>query len=86
MRLIPCLIAVLMAAPVLAQSAPLRVDINAGLMQPMPIAVPAFAPGNGGNTEAGTTTALGDRAAQVIAGDLRSSGLFGRLHHHGGPG
>jgi hypothetical protein len=33
-------------------------------------------PGNGGTTEAGTTTALGERAAQVIANDLKSSGLF----------
>ena len=80
MRTIPRLLAALVAAPVFAQAAPqstpLRVDINAGLMQPMPIAVPAFAPGNGGNTDAGTTTALGERAAQVIANDLKSSGLF----------
>jgi TolB protein len=79
MRLIPFMLALTcplaLPAAVLAQQ-PLRVDINAGLMQPMPIAVPAFAPGNGGNTEAGTTTALGERAAQVIAADLKSSGLF----------
>jgi len=68
--------ATLLAAPAFAQSAPLRVDINAGLMQPMPIAVPAFAPGNGASTEAGTTTQIGERAAQVIANDLKSSGLF----------
>jgi TolB protein len=76
MRMIPLLTAALLSAPALAQPALLRVDINAGLTQPMPIAVPAFAPGNGASTEAGTTTALGDRAAQVIAGDLKSSGLF----------
>jgi TolB protein len=75
MRLIPLILAFCLPASALAQ-APLRVDINAGLMQPMPIAVPAFAPGNGGNTEAGTTTSLGERAAQVIAADLKSSGLF----------
>jgi TolB protein len=84
MRLIPLLLAAV-AAPAFAQPAapaaapaagPLRVDINAGLTQPMPIAVPAFAPGNAGTTEAGTTTALGQRVAQVIANDLKSSGLF----------
>lgn len=79
MRLI--LLAGLVASPALAPAfaqgpAPLRVDITAGLTQPMPIAVPAFAPGNGASTEAGTTTALGERAAQVIAADLKSSGLF----------
>ena len=64
-------------APAFAQAAaPLRVDINAGLMQPLPIAVPALAPGNGASTEAGTTTSLGQRAATVIADDLKSSGLF----------
>ena len=68
--------AALFAAPAFAQGTPLRVDINAGLMQPMPIAVPAFAPGNGASTEAGTTTQIGARAAQVIANDLKSSGLF----------
>jgi len=75
MRLIPFLL-MFPATAALAQGGPLRVDINAGLTQPMPIAVPAFAPGNGGATEAGTTTALGERAAQVIAADLKSSGLF----------
>lgn len=77
MRLIPLLLMFPATAAALAQApGPLRVDINAGLMQPMPIAVPAFAPGNGGSTEAGTTTAIGARAALVIAADLKSSGLF----------
>jgi TolB protein len=75
MRLILLSAALAASFPAFAQ-APLRVDINAGLTQPMPIAVPAFAPGNGASTEAGTTTALGERAAQVIANDLKSSGLF----------
>lgn len=63
------------AAPA-ATGGALRVDINAGLTQPMPIAVPALAPGNGASTDAGTTTQLGMRAADVIANDLKSSGLF----------
>ena len=76
MRLIPLLLIFPATAAMAQAPGPLRVDINAGLTQPMPIAVPAFAPGNGGSTEAGTTTAIGQRAAQVIANDLKSSGLF----------
>ena len=67
----------LLALPSAAQtSGPLRVDINAGLSQPMPIAVPAFAAASTGTTEAGTPAELGRRAAEVIAADLKSSGLF----------
>ncbi len=63
----------LAAAPA---AAVIRVDINAGLAQPLPIAVPAFAADNAGATEAGTPAELGARVAQVIAADLKSSGLF----------
>jgi TolB protein len=64
----------LLAAPALA--APIRVDINAGMAQPLPIAVPAFATASATATEAGTTAEIGARVAQVIANDLKSSGLF----------
>jgi TolB protein len=64
----------LLATPAL--SAPLRVDINAGMAQPLPIAVPAFATASATPTEAGTTGEIGARVAQVIANDLKSSGLF----------
>lgn len=57
-------------------AAVIRVDINAGLAQPLPIAVPAFATATAQPTEAGTTAELGQRIAQVIAADLKSSGLF----------
>lgn len=65
--------AMLLAAPAAAQ---LRVDINSGISQPMPIAVPAFPATAVAATTAGTTTELGARIADVIANDLRSSGLF----------
>lgn len=63
----------LLAAPAAAQ---LRVDINSGISQPMPVAVPAFPATDRAATDAGTTAELGARIAEVIANDLRSSGLF----------
>jgi TolB protein len=65
---------ILLAAPVAA--APIRVDINSGIAQPLPIAVPAFATAAAMPTEAGTTAEIGARVAQVVANDLKSSGLF----------
>jgi TolB protein len=59
-----------------ALAAPIRVDINSGIAAPMPIAVPAFATAAVTPTEAGTTAEIGARVAQVIANDLKSSGLF----------
>lgn len=61
------------AAPATAQ---LRVDINTGISQPMPIAVPDFPATANQPTEAGSTVELGQRMAEVIANDLKSSGLF----------
>ncbi len=54
----------------------IRVDINSGIAQPLPIAVPGFVATAPGTTEAGSTADLGVRIAQVIANDLKSSGLF----------
>ncbi|WP_426164728.1 Tol-Pal system beta propeller repeat protein TolB [Sandarakinorhabdus sp. DWP1-3-1] len=68
------LTALALAAPAFA--APIRVDINSGIAQPLPIAVPAFATPAVANTEAGSTAALGAQVAQVISNDLKSSGLF----------
>ena len=68
------LAALLASTPALA--APIRVDINSGIAQPLPIAVPAFATAAPQPTEAGTTAELGARVAQVISNDLKSSGLF----------
>jgi TolB protein len=73
MRALPLLLALVAATPAAAQ---LRVDINSGISQPMPIAVPTFPATAAASTEAGTTTELGTRIAEVISNDLRSSGLF----------
>lgn len=67
------LLLTLLPAPALAV---LRVDINSGIMQPMPIAVPAFATPMAAPTEAGSTADLGRQVAAVVAADLGSSGLF----------
>ncbi len=73
MRILIPVLVLLAASPA---AAVLRVDINAGLAQPLPIAVPAFASGAPVATDAGTTAEIGARVAQVIAADLKSSGLF----------
>lgn len=73
MRHIILAVAALAAAPA---AAVIRVDINSGIAQPLPIAVPAFATPAAASTAAGSTTALGTQVAQVIAADLGSSGLF----------
>lgn len=79
MRLFPVLFALLtvIAAPA---HAVLRVDINAGIQQPMPIAVPAFATPAVAATAAGSTAELGRQVAQVISNDLESTGLFRPLN------
>ena len=73
MRFILAALTLIAATPA---AAVIRVDINSGLAQPLPIAVPAFATAAAQPTEAGTTAELGQRVAQVIAADLKSSGLF----------
>ena len=75
MRIALALAAALFAAATPA-AAVLRVDINSGIQQPMPIAVPAFATPTVAQTAAGATDALGAQVAEVIANDLKSSGLF----------
>ena len=74
MRILFLAAAALLAVPAIA--APIRVDINSGIAQPLPIAVPAFAAIAEAATDAGSTTELGTRVAKVIADDLKSSGLF----------
>lgn len=73
MRPLLLLLALTLATPA---AAVLRVDINTGIAQPLPVAIPAFAAAAPALTAAGTTTELGAKIAQVIAGDLGSSGLF----------
>jgi TolB protein len=63
----------LTAGPALAE---LRLDVTRGKVEPMPIAIPAFA--GGGGEEAQT----GRDMAQVISADLERSGLFRPLDPH----
>jgi len=54
----------------------LVVDINGGISQPMPIAIPAMPTPQVNRTEAGSTDALGRQVAEVVTNDLKGSGLF----------
>ncbi|HEY5721281.1 MAG TPA: Tol-Pal system beta propeller repeat protein TolB [Allosphingosinicella sp.] len=85
MKKISCLFLALTAlswsASALAQTPsddppPLEVDIVGGISSPMPIAVPVMPTPQSAETEAGSTAALGRQVAEVVAGDLRGSGLF----------
>ena len=71
------------AAPALAQDAPppgeappLEVDIIGGISAPMPIAIPFMPTPRPATTPAGETGALGRQVAEIVATDLRNSGLF----------
>ncbi len=66
-------LALLAATPLAAQ---IRVDINGGVSAPMPIAVPAMPTPQPVSTAAGETVALGRQVAEIVANDLKSSGLF----------
>ncbi len=65
--------AIALSAPVEAQ---IEVDINGGISQPMPIAIPTMATPAVANTPAGDTASLGQRIGEVITNDLKNSGLF----------
>jgi len=54
----------------------LEVDIEAGQNDPMDIAVPAMPTPSSAATPAGETGALGRQVAEIVANDLRNSGLF----------
>jgi TolB protein len=66
----------IVATPAVAQ---LEVDINGGIAQPMPIAIPGMPTPAVANTPAGDTAALGQRVADVVTSDLKNSGLFNPL-------
>ncbi len=74
--LFSALSALLIAIAATPAAAQLRVDINAGISKPMPIAVPAFTTPALATTAAGDTAALGRQVADVVSNDLASSGLF----------
>lgn len=55
---------------------PLEVDVTGGISAPMPIAIPAMPTPAVASTPAGSTDALGRQLSEIIANDLRNSGLF----------
>ncbi|SLN67585.1 translocation protein TolB [Roseivivax jejudonensis] len=61
-----------LAAPVAAQDGPLRIDITEGVIEPVPIALPAF-------VDEGGAGELAQRITQVVADDLTGTGLFRRI-------
>ena len=75
-RLLSALSVLLIVIAAMPAAAQLRVDINAGISKPMPIAVPAFTTPALASTVAGDTAALGRQVAEVVSNDLASSGLF----------
>ena len=55
---------------------PLEVDVTGGISAPMPIAIPPMPTAQIAQTPAGSTDALGRQLAEIVANDLRNSGLF----------
>ncbi|WP_082515833.1 Tol-Pal system beta propeller repeat protein TolB [Sphingomonas sp. Leaf412] len=84
--------AVLLATPAMAQDlpapaappavaptqggGPLEVDVTGGISAPMPIAIPPMPTPAVASTPAGSTDVLGRQLSEIIANDLRNSGLF----------
>lgn len=60
----------LVAAPATAQNGPLRITIDEGVIEPMPVAVPAFV------AESGNATQMAEQISRVVAADLAGTGLF----------
>ncbi len=71
-RLLACLVfgATLVAAPLAAQTGPLRIEITEGVIEPLPFAVPTFVP------DTADAAAQAGQISQVIAADLTGTGLF----------
>ncbi|MCW2336864.1 TolB protein [Sphingobium sp. B2D3A] len=74
------LLALLIAMPATAQ---LSVDVTNPVESDLRIAVPAMPTQQNVETPAGSTQSLGQRIAEVIANDLRGSGLFTPLGPNG---
>ena len=55
---------------------PLEVSVTGGISAPMPIAIPVMPTAQVVDTPAGATDALGRQLAEIVANDLRGSGLF----------
>ena len=71
--------------PPLGQSSGLSVDVTAEAGDDLRIAVPTLATDDVRQTVAGATDALGRQIADVIAADLRGSGLFRPIGPSGVP-
>lgn len=67
------------AAPAGQTPPPLEVSVTGGVSAPMPIAIPAMPTAAVVQTAAGPTDALGRQMADVMANDLKTSGLFNPL-------
>jgi TolB protein len=63
-------------APPPQQGEELVVDVTGGVSAPMPIAIPTMPTPSLVETPAGATDALGRQLSEIIAADLRNSGLF----------
>lgn len=64
------------ANPAGDQAGGLVVDVEGGISAPMPIAIPTMPAAAVVSTPAGSTDALGRQLSEIIANDLRNSGLF----------
>ena len=64
------LAALVFAAPLAAQTGPLRIEITDGVIEPLPFAVPDLVAANPGASE------VAAQLARVIAADLSGTGLF----------
>ncbi|MEX0328175.1 MAG: Tol-Pal system beta propeller repeat protein TolB [Ruegeria sp.] len=60
----------LMSAPVYAQSGPLRLELDQGIIEPLPFAVPSFVP------DGPAATQYAQDISRVVAADLTGTGLF----------
>ncbi|MBT2186236.1 Tol-Pal system beta propeller repeat protein TolB [Sphingobium nicotianae] len=76
LRLLPALAALWLAAPASAQ---LSVDVTGQIQTDLRIAVPPMPAQQSVDTPAGSTDLLGQKIAEVIAADLKGSGLFAPL-------
>jgi TolB protein len=77
------LLAVFAVSPVQAQ---IEVDVTGGMTSALVIAVPVMPTPSVASTAAGTTDTLGRQVAEVVAADLRGSGLFKPQGPAGVPG
>jgi TolB protein len=69
-RLLTCLVALMMAGPVLAQSGPLRLTITDGVIEPITFAAPSF------EAETPEAAQVAAELSRLVVQDLAGTGLF----------